>query len=136
MSHPFGDLVTQHLSRRHGLSQNKLAQGVDQDPAVISAMCNGRRLSGRQARERVLAMIGWFVEQGVLDTHVEAGALLEAAGMARLHPDRPAEAALLGAFPLCPPPPGSLPIETASQRPAPVPHRRMPWTAILVVVAR
>lgn len=79
MSHPFGDLVTQHLSRRHGLSQNKLAAGICQDPAVISAMCNGRRLSGRQARERVLAILGWLHARAVLSTRAEADALLEAA---------------------------------------------------------
>jgi len=33
-SHPFGDLITQYLSRKHGLSQNKLAEGILQDPAV------------------------------------------------------------------------------------------------------
>ncbi len=28
MSHPFGDLVSQHLHRRHSLSQSKLAAGA------------------------------------------------------------------------------------------------------------
>jgi hypothetical protein len=56
-SHPFGDLLRQYLSRRHGLSQNKLAEGIQQDPAVVADMCHGRRLGGPQARERVLAII-------------------------------------------------------------------------------
>ena len=152
VSHLFGDRVTQHLSRRHGLSQNKLAEGVDQDPAVISAMCNGRRLTGRQARERVLAIIGWLVEQEVLDTRAEADALLEAAGMARLHPDRPAEARLLEALPQdrLPAVPPGLGLENLGMK-APTPPGRglervrgrqaippargwMPWAAILVVV--
>lgn len=46
MSHVFGNLLTQHLHRLHGLSQSKLALGIDQDPAVISAMCRGARLRG------------------------------------------------------------------------------------------
>ena len=95
MSHPFGDLVTQHLSRKHGLSQNQLADGIGQDPAVISAMCNGRRLSGPQARERVVAIVGWLHAQGALDTMSEANALLEAAKMSCLDPDEPAEQDLL-----------------------------------------
>ena len=135
MSHPFGDLVTQHLNRKHGLSQNKLAEGIDQDPAVISAMCNGRRLSGRQARERVLAIIGWFVEQGVLDTRAQANALLEAADMARLHPDRPAEAALLNVLLQGQALPNSGPPDITQKRPGRATQRRMPWTALLLVVA-
>jgi hypothetical protein len=35
VSHPFGDLIRQHLSRRHGLSQNKLADAIGQNPSVI-----------------------------------------------------------------------------------------------------
>jgi hypothetical protein len=138
VSHPFGDRVTQHLSRRHSLSQNKLAEGIDQDPAVISAMCNGRRLSGRQARERVLAIIGWLVEQEVLDTHAEADALLEAAGMAGLRADRPAEAGLLAALSQdrsLPASPGRGPEQVHGRRAIPPAHGWMPWAAILLVVA-
>jgi tetratricopeptide (TPR) repeat protein len=95
VSHPFGDLLRQHLSRRHGLSQNKLAAGIDQSPSVISAMCHGRRLTGPQARGRVLAIIRWFHRQGVLTFVEEANALLKAAGMADLDEDNPEEAELL-----------------------------------------
>lgn len=28
MSHPFGDLLSQHLHRKHGLSQAKLTEGI------------------------------------------------------------------------------------------------------------
>ncbi len=94
-SHPFGDLISQHLSRKHGLTQSKLAEGIMQDPAVISAMCHGRRLTGSQARERVVQIIDWFYEQEVLSTQAEANALLEAAGMSSLSPDQPQEAKLL-----------------------------------------
>ncbi len=66
MSHPFGDLLHQHLHRKHGLTQSKLAEGILQDPAVISNMCRGRRLTGKQARERVVAIIGWLHAQEVL----------------------------------------------------------------------
>jgi hypothetical protein len=135
MSHPFGDLVTQHLSRKHGLSQNKLAEGIDQDPAVISAMCNGRRLSGRQARERVLAIARWFVERGVLVTRTEADALLEAAGLARLRPDRPTEAGLLKALPQDRSPPHSAPVEHRVERAGVATQGLMPWPAILVAFA-
>ena len=68
VSHPFGDLVSQHLHRKHGLSQSKLAAGIMQPPTVITAMCQGQRLTGPRARERVLAVIGWLHEQGALDT--------------------------------------------------------------------
>ena len=95
VSHPFGDRITQHLSRKHGLSQSKLAAGIDQDPAVISAMCNGRRLTGPHARERVRAIIGWFHDQSVLDSLAEANALLKAAGMSRLDPRDVAETELV-----------------------------------------
>jgi hypothetical protein len=90
-SHPFGDLLKQHLNRRQGLSQNKLAVGIDVDPAVISDMSHGRRLNGPSARARVLAMIRWLHAQEVLSTEEEATALLEAAGMARLNTHLPNE---------------------------------------------
>ncbi len=38
MSHPFGDLLSQHLHRKHGLRQAKLAEGVLQDPSIIGEM--------------------------------------------------------------------------------------------------
>ena len=50
LGHPFGDLLSQHLHRKHGLSQSKLAAGILQDPAVIGKMCKGQRLNGPQAR--------------------------------------------------------------------------------------
>lgn len=95
MSHPFGDLIAQFLSRKHGLSQNKLADGSGQDPAVIAHMCKGKRLTGRLARERVISMIDWFSTQQVLQLQDEANALLQAAGMTGLKPNQPQEAALL-----------------------------------------
>lgn len=87
MSHPFGDLVRQHLSRKHGLSQKKIAKGIDQNEAVISKMCQGERLSGSQARERVVDIIVWFKNQGALSNRSEADALLAAAGMSGLQTD-------------------------------------------------
>ena len=63
-SHPFGDLITRHLIRRRGLSQARLVAGIGQDPAVIAAMCNDRRLTGPVARERVLAIIAWLRTSG------------------------------------------------------------------------
>ncbi len=60
MSHPFGDLLSQHLHRQHGLSQARLAAGILQDPAIIAKMCKGQRLTGLQARERVVAIAGWL----------------------------------------------------------------------------
>ena len=95
MSHPFGDLLSQHLHRRHGLSQARLAVGIGQDPSIIGKMCKGERLAGTQARERVLAILGWLHGQAVLETTPEANALLAAAEMPPLHEDEPAERALL-----------------------------------------
>jgi hypothetical protein len=57
MSHLFGDLLRQHLHRKHGLSQAKLAKGILQDPSIIGKMCKGKRLNGPQARKRVDAII-------------------------------------------------------------------------------
>ena len=108
MSHQFGDLLTQHLHRRHGLSQSKLAMGIDQDPAVVSAMCKGLRMRGPGARERVVSIITWLHEQGVLTSVAEADALLAAADMAGLRSAQAAEAALLEA--LAPAPPSSSPV--------------------------
>jgi predicted ATPase/ribosome-binding protein aMBF1 (putative translation factor) len=94
MSHPFGDLVSQYLHRKHGLSQSKLAEGILQEPAVITRMCKGERLTGPQARERVVAIIGWLHKQGALETSGEANALLEAAGLAALNGHSADEVAL------------------------------------------
>jgi predicted ATPase/DNA-binding winged helix-turn-helix (wHTH) protein len=91
----FGDLLSQHLHRKHGLSQSKLASGILQSPAVISKMCKGQRLTGPQARERVLAIIGWLRQQGALETVAEANALLTAAGMASLRQAEPVEFTLI-----------------------------------------
>ena len=84
MSHPFGDQLSQYLHRKHGLSQSKLAAGILQAPAIITDMCKGKRLTGRQARERVLVIVEWLWQQGVLDQVAEVNALLTAAGMATL----------------------------------------------------
>ena len=94
MGHPFGDLLSQHLHRKHGLSQSKLAAGILQDPAVIGKMCKGQRLNGPRARQRVVATIGWLREHEALDTAAEADRLLVAAGMAPLNDAVPAEQAL------------------------------------------
>src|SRR4051794_22161229 len=98
MSHPFGELVWQHLIRKKGLSQNKLAMGINQDPAVIARMCSGRALTGPQSRERVILIIEWFHEQGVLDHAEEANALLAAADKPPLSQQWPREVRLLDAL--------------------------------------
>jgi predicted ATPase len=95
MSHPFGDLLSQFLHRRHGLSQSKLADGILQTPSVISEMCQGKRLTGPQARERVVAVIRWLHQQAALDTLDDVNALLDAAGMSPLHERDPVEAELI-----------------------------------------
>ncbi len=84
MSHPFGELLSQYLHRRHGLSQARLAEGVLLDPTVITRMRKGERLTGPQARERVLSIISWLNWSGALRTLDEANALLDAAGMSGL----------------------------------------------------
>lgn len=95
MSHPFGDRLSQHLHRKHGLSQSKLAAGILQAPAIITDMCKGRRLTGPQARERVVAIIQWLYGQAVLTTIDEANALLTTADLFPLQSSVPAEATLL-----------------------------------------
>ncbi len=98
MSHPFGNLLSQHLHRRHGLSQARLAEGIGQDPSIVGKMCKGERLAGRHARARIVAIIGWLHAQGVLETEVEANALLAAAVIPPLCDNDPAEHVLLRAL--------------------------------------
>lgn len=95
VSHPFGDLLTQHLHRKHGLSQAKLAAGILQAPSIITDMAQGKRLGGPQARERVTAIIAWLQQEGALATLDEANALLAAAGMAPLQDSRVGETSLI-----------------------------------------
>src|SRR5437660_9906675 len=95
MSHPFGDLLWQFLRRKRGLSQNKLATGINQDPAVITRMCSGKALAGPMARERIVQIIEWLHEQGVLEYVEEADALLAAADKPGLHADQTNEGQLL-----------------------------------------
>ena len=95
MSHPFGDQIAQHLHRKHGLSQSKLAAGILQSPSVITDMCQGKRLRGPQARQRVTAIIGWLQQQGALATLDEANALLTAAGLAPLQEGEATEVTLI-----------------------------------------
>ena len=99
MSHPFGDQVSQLVHRKHGLSLSKLARGIGQPHSVISLMCQGQRLTGPQARERVVDIIRWLQEQQTLTRLDEANGLLRAAGMADLNPARPEEARLLRLLP-------------------------------------
>lgn len=95
MSHPFGDLISQHLHRKPGLTQSMLATGINQPRTVVGLMCQGQRLTGPQARERVLSIIRWLRQQEVLETTGEANALLNAAGMVGLNEEIPEEAHLL-----------------------------------------
>ena len=46
MSHPFGDLLSRYLHRKHGLSQARLAAAIGQPPFVVSLMSRGERLMG------------------------------------------------------------------------------------------
>lgn len=95
MSHPFGDAITQFLHRKHGLSISKLATGIDQPRSVVGLMCQGQRLTGPQARDRVVAIIRWLNEQEALETLEEANLLLRAAGMADLDSSRMDEGRLV-----------------------------------------
>lgn len=95
MSHPFGTLLTNYRSRKHGLSQARLAEEIGYDPAVITLMCKGRNLTGAVARERVVALLAALQTHGVITTVDEANALLQAAGMADLNEKHSAEANLL-----------------------------------------
>jgi hypothetical protein len=95
LGHPFGDLISQYLHRKHGLSQARLAEGILQPPSVISEMCQGKRLTGPQARERVIAIAGWLAQQGALETLDEADRLLGAAGMSALREGKPVDTELM-----------------------------------------
>ncbi|MEZ4861090.1 MAG: hypothetical protein R3C14_07285 [Caldilineaceae bacterium] len=86
-SHPFGNLIRHYLQQGH-FTQNDLADGVEVDPTVIARMCGGERLTDRS---RILAIIRWFYQQGLICHEQEATALLEAAGHARLNAIEPNE---------------------------------------------
>jgi len=58
-------------------------------------MCQGRRLSGPQARQRVTAIIGWLQQQEALATLDEANALLTTAGLAPLQEREATEVSLI-----------------------------------------
>ncbi|MGA7732506.1 MAG: hypothetical protein WCD37_14700, partial [Chloroflexia bacterium] len=94
-THPFGDLVTRYRARKHGLSQAKLADLSGIDATVLSHMCNGRRLEGKHARERVLKVITGLLAAGALKSVEEANSLLRAAKLADLDSAEPADARLL-----------------------------------------
>lgn len=82
--HPFGNLVEMHLGRKPGLSKAWLSREIDVDPAVITHMCQGRRLTDRS---RILEIVRCFHSAGVLESKEEATALLEAAGLRQLVPE-------------------------------------------------
>jgi len=84
-------------------------------------MCKGQRLSGPQARKRVLAIIGWLHEQAVLGRLSEADQLLAAAGMAGLREDEFPERALLQRLALQPLPAATPVIATARLTNLPAP---------------
>jgi non-specific serine/threonine protein kinase len=100
------------------LSQNRLARGIDQDPAVIARMCHGKALTGPQSRERIVQIIGWLHAQGVLEAQEEANALLAAADKPGLMRQWPREAQLLQA--LRPPQPAAAVPEPVPTSPGPV----------------
>ncbi|MEZ4867854.1 MAG: tetratricopeptide repeat protein [Caldilineaceae bacterium] len=129
MSHPFGDLLTHYLHRKHGLSQSKLADGIIQAPSIISEMSQGKRLNGPQARERVTAIITWLQQQGALTSLDEANALLNAAGMAPLQERTADEAQLIRTLSAQVTPRHSLALNTQppQSRPSPVaPRHNLP----------
>jgi WD40 repeat protein len=73
--HPFGTIVRHFLSQKR-LSQAKLAQITDLDPAIINKMIKGQRLEGPGGRHRVLTLIRGLHELGVLNYVDEANLLL------------------------------------------------------------
>lgn len=126
MSHPFGDLLTQHLHRKHGLSQSKLAAGILQPPSIISEMCQGKRLQGSQARERVVAIIEWLQKQGALTTLDEANALLNAAGMVALQQMDATKAILIQQLLTAPVQNGKVPTSVSLHSPLVAPRHNLP----------
>lgn len=94
----FGMVLSRYLQRNPTLNRDRMAHGIQQDPAVVTDMCKGRRLSGPRARERVLSIIRWLHEHRVLGSIDEADTLLQAAHMAELNIIDTAEADLFQVF--------------------------------------
>jgi predicted ATPase len=80
-------------------------------------MCQGRRLTGPLARQRVVAIIAWLHANHVLTTLAEASALLAAAGMSALDERNSGEADLVRAL---------APAQPTDQSPPPAAHRPHP----------
>lgn len=99
MSHPFGNMIKKVLSRNHDLNQSKLSQGINCNPALISRMCKGERLSTPSARGHIIRMINWFVENNALESLEEANYLLQTAGLSPLRKDDLIEANIIKSFP-------------------------------------
>src|SRR5512133_3059281 len=96
MRHHFGILLDEICSRKHGLSQTRLATLAGYDPSLISRMRRGSKdLTGPSGRDRVLRIIEVLREQGALTSVDEANALLESADLPPLYAGQTVEAALM-----------------------------------------
>lgn len=95
MTQKLGDLLDYYLNRRPGLSQKQLAEAIGSQETVISRMKYGKRIRGVPARQRLVRMIRWFLENDALETVEQANELLEAAGMAHLDSSKAEEADLI-----------------------------------------
>ena len=95
-SHPFGEKLRLHRSRKQGLTQARLAHAMGYDEAVVIRMAQGKKdLTGPSGRDRVLSIIKILHEEGVLSTLDEANALLTAASLPPLYAGLPQEAAMM-----------------------------------------
>jgi serine/threonine-protein kinase len=91
-SRTFGDLIQQHLHRKHGLSQNRLAIDLNVSASLISKICRGKRNADR---ELILSIIKWLYGQDVIYSLTEANQLLKAAEFSELNPEKPEESDLI-----------------------------------------
>lgn len=97
MPQTFSDLFSLYRSRKHGLSQNKVALEMSFSPAALSRLINHGE--GR-TRSQVLLLLGVLNRERVLYSLDEANSLLLAAGLAPLQEDRPEDQLLLTTFEL------------------------------------
>jgi len=78
------DLLTHYL-RASATSQKRLAEDLGYDPAVISRLFKGQRTTSPAQRHKLLSIISWFYDHGVLRSLEEANILLMTANVASLN---------------------------------------------------
>lgn len=81
-SHPFGERLYKHLTRKRGLSQNLLAKSIGVDPSVIARMCKGKFPSTIDLlNERICKIVDFLKDAKVIECEDEANGFFTDVGL-------------------------------------------------------